>query len=230
MVVPDATVERLGLETWSAMQRRMRPSADRSAQARVRRIADRLLLADGQDPRAWDVQVFAEPGVNAFVLPGRKIGVLEGMVDLAETDDELAAVIGHEIGHLAADHVQERLTGEVAQNVVLRFVAWLLAANEVAFSQEIAAALGAGAEFGLARPYGRAQELEADRIGLFLMAKAGYDPEAAVTLWTRMDAIGGGRFPAILSTHPAPRTRIEEIRELIPAARAAGTAPGARAN
>jgi len=96
--------------------------------------------------------------------------------------------------------------------------------NDVAFAQEIAAVLGVGVEFGLVRPYGRSQELEADRLGLFTMAKAGYDPREAASLWQRMDQRGGGRIPELLSTHPAPRERIRAIEALIPEAVAAARA------
>ena len=99
----------------------------------------------------------------------------------------------------------------------MRLISFLLQINDVAFAREIAALLGVGVEFGLVRPYGRAQELEADRLGLIMMTKAGYNPHAAVELWRRMDQQGGG-LPAILSTHPAPQDRIEAIQAMIPEA------------
>lgn len=214
-VVSQAYIEELGLETWAALLQRMPASSDGEAHRRVAEIAERLLVAAGEAPERWEIQVFAEPEANAFVLPGRKIGVLEGMIRIAEDDGELAAVIGHEIGHLEADHARERMTGDIARQWGLRLIGFLLDVNEVAFAREIAAMLGIGAEFGLARPYGRAQELEADRLGLFMMADAGYDPHEAAELWRRMDRLGGGG-PAILSTHPAPQDRIEAIEALIP--------------
>lgn len=223
-LVSGETVERLGLETWSRLRTKMQPSEDDAARAVVRRVTERLLLADDADLRDWEVEVFAAPEVNAFVLPGRKIGILEGMLEVARSEGELAAVIGHEIGHLAADHPHERVAAQVAQQWGVRLIALALDIGEVSFAREIAAALGVGVEFGLARPYGRAQELEADRLGVFMMARAGYDPEESVELWQRMDAVAPGPLPAILSTHPAPSDRIEAIREMIPAAREAGSA------
>ena len=214
-MVSQEYLEQLGQETWARLLERMPVSGDDGAHRQVAEIAERLLVAAGESPERWEVRVFAQPDANAFVLPGRKIGVLEGMMRLAEDDGELAAVIGHEIGHLEADHARERMTGEIARQWGLRLIGFLLDVNEVAFAQEIAAMLGIGAEFGLARPYGRAQELEADRIGLFMMADAGYDPHEAAELWRRMDRLGGGG-PAILSTHPAPQDRIEAIEALIP--------------
>ncbi|MCB5176332.1 MULTISPECIES: M48 family metallopeptidase [Microvirga] len=216
-VVSDETVEQLGLETWSRLQQRMPVSRDAGAQRQVAEIATRLLVAAGEDPRRWEVQVFAQPEANAFVLPGRKIGVLEGMIRVAENESQLAAVIGHEIGHLQAEHSRERVSGETLRQWGLQLISFLLQVNDVAFAREIAALLGVGVEFGLVRPYGRAQELEADRLGLFTMAKAGYDPREAAELWRRMDERGGGT-PALLSTHPAPQDRIEAIEALIPQA------------
>ncbi len=214
-LLPEETVERMGLETWSKIRQQMRPSGDAAARARVQAISRKLLVAADQDPARWEIQVFADRGVNAFVLPGRKIGVLEGMVRTAGSEGELAAVIGHEIGHLQAEHSRERLTAEVARGWIERAVQFVLTLGDVPYAEEIGAALGVGVEFGVLRPYSRNQELEADRLGLFTMAKAGYDPREAVTLWRRMERVGGGG-PAILSTHPAPAARIKAIEAIIP--------------
>nr|WP_246216110.1 M48 family metallopeptidase [Microvirga makkahensis] len=216
-IVSDETVEQLGLETWARLRQQMPVSQDARAQRQVAAVAKRLLVAAGEDPNRWETQVFAEPQANAFVLPGRRIGVLEGMLRIARTEGQLAAVIGHEIGHLQAEHSRERVSAETLRQWGLQLISFLLQINEVAFAREIAALLGVGVEFGLVRPYGRAQELEADRLGLLMMAKAGYDPREAVELWRRMDRQGGG-IPAILSTHPAPQDRIEAIRAMIPEA------------
>ncbi len=186
-LVPSAEIERLGLEAWARLRARVPASTDGTAQRAARTIADRLLLADGDDPAAWEVLVFASPEINAFVLPGRKIGIFEGLVATAGSADELAAVIGHEIGHLTANHAEERVVASVAQDLGVRLVALALDWGDVPFGEEVAAAFGMGVEFGLARPYGRAQELEADRLGLFTMARAGYDPRAAILFWERMD-------------------------------------------
>ena len=218
-VVSDEAVEELGLQTWTKLRQQMPVSRDPVAQRQVREIALRLLTAAGETPSLWEVQVFAQPEVNAFVLPGRKIGVLEGMLRVAQSEGELAAVIGHEIGHLQAEHSRERVSAETLRHWGLQLISFLLQINEVEFVREIAALLGVGVEFGLVRPYGRAQELEADRLGLFMMAKAGYEPREAAELWRRMETRGGGGgVPALLSTHPAPRDRIQAIEALIPEA------------
>lgn len=213
-IVSEETIEELGLQTWARLLQRMPTVTDADLQRQVAEVAGRLIAASGGNPEQWEVRVFAQPDVNAFVLPGRKIGVLEGMLRVAASEGELAAVIGHEIGHLEAEHPHERLAAETLWQWAMRLISFLLQINEVEYAREIAAILGVGVEFGVVRPYGRAQELEADRLGLFTMAKAGYDPRTAAELWRRMDERSSGP-PAILSTHPAPRDRIEAIEALI---------------
>ena len=165
---------------------------------------------------AWEAVVFASPQVNAFALPGNKIGVFEGMFQVAGDEDHLAAIVGHEIGHLGADHAQERMNAQVAKQLGLRAITLILDIGQVEYAREIAAALGLGIEYGLILPYSRDQELEADRLGLELMAQADFQPEAAVILWQRMEAVTRGRPPEFLATHPAPQSRIEAIEALLP--------------
>jgi len=215
-LVSDAQLEQLGLQSWQQISASVPATRDAALQARAEEIAGRLLRTAGQDPRGWRVQVFASPDANAFALPGNRIGLFEGMFRVAADDHQLAAVVGHEIGHLQADHSKERVEARMLTDFGLQLVAVALDMGDVAFSREIAGILGLGAEFGIALPYGRAQELEADRIGLGLMARAGYRPEAAVALWRRMEAAGGAGPPSFLSTHPAPRERIAAIEAMLP--------------
>lgn len=215
-LVSQAQVERMGLQAWDDITAAT-PTARGDPRARaLDQVARRCIEAAGERPGDWEVRLFDVDQVNAFALPGRKIGVYAGMFDVAQDEAQLAAVIGHEIGHVQAEHAQERMSAEVAKSLGLRLVAIVLQLGDVEFAEGIAAALGLGAQYGLILPYGRAQELEADRLGLRVMAQAGYDPGAAVTLWQRMEQASGGGPPAFLSTHPAPRSRIEEIREMIP--------------
>jgi predicted Zn-dependent protease len=218
LVVSDEDVERLGLQAWAALASEKPVSGNTAARRVARDVSARLLEVAGERPGDWEVEVFADPTANAFVLPGRKIGIFEGMLGPARDEGGLAAVIGHEIGHLEAGHPGERITGEIARQIGVQAIAYVLEINDVAFSREIAGLLGIGAEFGLVRPYGRRQELEADRLGLFMMAEAGFDPRDAAALWQRMAALDTGGPPALLSTHPAPENRIEAIEALIPQA------------
>jgi predicted Zn-dependent protease len=215
-LVSDEQVEAMGLEAWQALRAETPVSRDPELQAALDAIAGRLLLAAGERPDDWEAVVFAGPDANAFALPGNKIGVFEGMFGVAASPAELAAVVGHEIGHLAADHSQERMTAQIAKDLGLRFVAVLLQLGDVQFAADIAAALGVGAEFGLVLPYSRHQELEADRLGLELIAAAGYEPRAAVDLWRRMEQAGDPRLPGFLSTHPTPEARVEAIEAMLP--------------
>jgi predicted Zn-dependent protease len=215
-LVPDSAVEEMGTESWESLRAQV-PASDRpELQAALDRVATELLVAAGEDPADWQALVFSGPDVNAFALPGNKIGVFEGMFGVVETPDQLAAVVGHEIGHLQADHGEDRVNAQVVRDLGLRLVALILQFAEIEYSADIAAALGLGVEYGLVRPYSRGQELEADRLGLELMAAAGFDPAEAVELWRRMDAATDGRLPGFLATHPAPETRIQEIEAMLP--------------
>jgi predicted Zn-dependent protease len=214
-------VEEMGLRAWQDMRRAVPPSRNAAAMQTAERVAARLLAAAGEKRGEWELVVFANPAVNAFTHPGRKIGVFEGMFRVAQNDDQLAAVVGHEIGHLQADHGRERMNAQVAKGWGLQIVALLLNLSGVNYGPEIAAALGLGVEYGLVLPYSRRQEFDADRLGLRLTAEAGFRPEEAITLWQRMDAAAGPRLPQFLATHPAPEARIQAIREIL-----AGNATG----
>lgn len=215
-LVSDETVEAMGLEAWQQMQAETRPTDADELQATLDRVATRLLRSAGEQPGQWEAVVFASPQINAFALPGNKIGIYEGMFDVIASEDQLAAIVGHEIGHLGADHAQERMNAQVAKQLGLRVIALVLDLRQVEYAREIAAALGLGIEYGLILPYSRDQELEADRLGLELMAQAGFRPEEAVTLWQRMGAATDRRAPEFLATHPAPDSRIEAIEEMLP--------------
>jgi predicted Zn-dependent protease len=215
-LVSDETVAAMGLEAWDALRSEIPPTSDRDLQAALDAAAARLLPAAGEAPADWEAVVFASAEINAFALPGNKIGVFEGMFRVFGNADQLAAVVGHEIGHLQAEHGQERITAQITKDWGLRVVALLLRLGDVEYAADIAAALGLGVEYGLLLPYSRRQELEADRLGLFIMADAGFDPAEAVALWRRMDAATDNRLPAFLATHPAPAERIEAIEAMLP--------------
>ena len=216
ILVSDAEAAEMGRAAWAEIRSRTPLSSNVGYAEVVGRAAGRLLRAGGHDPRDWELAVFAGPTVNAFALPGRKIGLYEGMIRLAADEAQLSAVIGHEIGHLDAEHSKERMSAQMAGSAALRLVSWLLDLGEIEFADEIGAALGVGLEFGVLRPYGRGQEEEADLLGLRLMVGAGYDPAAAPALWRRM-AARAGRGPEFLSTHPAPESRVRALEEAIAA-------------
>ena len=159
----------------------------------------------------WEVTVFKDDSPNAFALPGGKIGVHTGMMKIAETQAQLAAVIGHEVGHVWARHGAERMSQGIAAQTGMQ-VAQVLAGEPTAQSQAIMQALGLGAQVGVLLPFSRKHESEADEIGVKLMARAGFDPRGSVKLWQNMEKVGGQRPPEFMSTHPASSTRIQQLR------------------
>lgn len=160
----------------------------------------------------WDVAVFDDETVNAFALPGGRIGVYRGLLKVADTPDELAAVIGHEVAHVLAHHANERVSQQFAAEQGLALVESLTTGSSPGTQKMLMGLLGVGTQVGVLLPYSRIQESEADKIGVDLMARAGFDPQASVQLWRDMRQAGGPSPPEFLSTHPAPETRIEDLQ------------------
>jgi len=172
-------------------------------------VADAVTAVTGGQ---WEVTVFDSDQVNAFALPGGKIGVYEGLLDVAETDDQLATVIAHEVGHVIAGHGNERISQQYATQGGLQAVsAFLGGGGGGAGGQAIMSALGLGAQVGILLPFSRTQESEADTVGLELMAKAGFDPRQSVQLWQNMAQAGGEKPAEFLSTHPSNQSRIQNL-------------------
>lgn len=170
-------------------------------------------LDEASDTGQWDVVTFKSDQVNAFALPGGHIGVYSGLLDVARTGDQLAAVIGHEVGHVIADHPNERMSQQYATQGGLTALSAFLGGSGGAGSQAIMSALGVGAQVGILLPFSRAQESEADTIGLELMARAGFDPRAAVQLWQNMSQASDGQKPSeFMSTHPSNEHRIQALQ------------------
>ncbi|WP_232819929.1 M48 family metallopeptidase [Aliidiomarina celeris] len=164
----------------------------------------------------WQVAVFEEDTINAWALPGGYMGVYTGMMKLAENQHQLAAVMGHEIGHVMAEHGGERMSSNIVISGALIGAEILLMDRPNDQRALLMAALGLGAQVGVMLPFSRKHESEADQIGLELMAQAGFEPEQAVKLWQNMAAAGGGSGPELLSTHPAPESRIRDLGTHVP--------------
>ncbi|MCV2883479.1 M48 family metallopeptidase [Aestuariibacter sp. AA17] len=161
----------------------------------------------------WEVVVFDDDQVNAFALPGGKIGVYTGLLKVAENQHQLAAVMGHEVAHVIAEHGNERMSNSALIGIGMDVANSVMESNQVANNQMLMAAIGLGVQVGVQLPFSRTHETEADIIGLELMAKAGFKPEESVKLWQNMDkASGGNRQPEFLSTHPLPQNRIQKLR------------------
>ncbi|GAA4328690.1 M48 family metallopeptidase [Pigmentiphaga soli] len=190
----------------------LNPNASQTT--RVRNIAQRLIGQVGVfRPDAtrwnWEINVIGSSEVNAWCMPGGKIAVYTGLLDAVKpTDDELAAVLGHEIAHALREHAREQASQQVATNVGLSVLAAVTGSQA---ASDLGGTLS-NVMFGL--PNSRLHETEADRIGVELAARAGYDPRAAVTLWTKMEKLSsGGGTPELLSTHPSAESRIADLQK-----------------
>ena len=159
----------------------------------------------------WELAIFEQEAVNAFAMPGGKIGVLSGILKVTENQDQLATVIGHEIAHVTAGHSVSRASRDDITRVGINVAAIILGGGHSGATYTAQQAMAAGAAFGITLPYKRGQETEADLIGLEYMAKAGFDPRESVPLWQRMDAGAENKPAEFLSTHPASETRIENL-------------------
>ncbi|BCX89903.1 hypothetical protein MIN45_P2277 [Methylomarinovum tepidoasis] len=231
VLMPEDQLVQMGLQAFEQIKRKETVETDPALNTYVRCVVDALTRDLGGQ---WDVVVFRSDQVNAFALPGGHIGVYTGLLQVAENQHQLAAVIGHEIGHVLARHSNERMSQQFAVQQGLALVQAI--ANPGSATGQLAmAALGLGAQVGVLLPYSRIQESEADLIGLELMARAGFDPREAVALWRNMDRAGKAAPPEWLSTHPSHETRIREIEAYLPKvmplyqqARAQGRTPRCR--
>ncbi len=215
LLFSDQQLNEMGNQAFSGMKEELKISSKPVQNRYVECVADTLtaLVPANVYNGQWEVVVFDDEQVNAFALPGGKIGVYTGLLDVAENQHQLAAVIGHEIGHVIAEHGNERMSQSTIINMGTQAVGQVLAANEVSQTGPIMAAIGLGVQVGVQLPFSRTHESEADLIGLALMAQAGFDPRQSVNLWQNMDAASAGqRPPELLSTHPAPDSRISNLQ------------------
>lgn len=188
---------------------------DRNAQQlqRVRAIMNRLIgqtsaFRPDAQKWAWEIHVIEDAQLNAWAMPGGKMAVYSGLIEkLRLTDDELAAIMGHEIAHSLREHARERVSREMASGLALGVAGAVLGLGEL--GQSLA---GAVAQVTFTLPHSRTDEIEADRLGVELAARAGYDPHAAVSVWQKMLQAGGSGGPQFLSTHPSPQTRLADLK------------------
>jgi predicted Zn-dependent protease len=211
MLVNDQDLAREGVKVFKEMRQKIPVVRDERLRKEVMAVSWQVIEATGEK-LDWDIELFDSPEVNAFCLPGGKIGIFRGILPVAKTNGGLAAVIGHEVAHALAHHSAERASQAF---VVDQVVGVLDASLEGKQGRPlIVGALNFGAQLGLMLPFNRHQESEADAIGLQYMARAGYNPEEAVMLWVRMAAQDGSKPPEWLSTHPDPQRRIRDLERL----------------
>jgi predicted Zn-dependent protease len=222
-LVSDAEEAQIGIAAFQQLRqqeekqgRLLTDREDPAAHAWVKRVGLRVIEASGlQKTYQWDYMIINAPQtVNAAAIAGGRIMVYTGILPVARDDAGLATILGHEVGHVMAHHTAERLS----QSELVDLAG--AAAGAAGVGDFTMAVLGLGAQVGILLPYSRAQESEADHIGLLLMAKAGYDPRQSVALWQRMSQVtgGAGRGAEFLSTHPNPETRITNLQGWMPQA------------
>lgn len=176
-------------------------------------------MSDHLDGYKWEFNLVEDPQVNAWCMPGGKVVVYSGLLPVAEDENGLAVVMGHEIAHAVAEHGNERMSQQMLQQMGGTALAVAMQNKPQETQQLWMTAYGVGTQLGAMLPYSRLHESEADRLGLIFMAMAGYNPNGAVEFWQRMAAQKGGQAPPeFLSTHPSDQTRIRKIKELLPEA------------
>lgn len=215
--LPESQDAQLGLEAYKEILANSKISDDPELNRRVKEVGRRIASVSPNPEFDWRFTVIEDENPNAFALPGGKVGVNTGLFKVARNDDQLAAVMAHEVGHAIARHGAERVSQQLLIQgglAGLGVTAGAESANTGAYVQVAAAA----ATLGLVLPFSRQQESEADHIGVRYMAEAGYDPRQAIELWKNFEAYGGDRPPEFLSTHPSPGTRIQRLQSLMPAA------------
>jgi predicted Zn-dependent protease len=221
MLVDSATIEQGAAQAYDAELKTARDkgilNTDKAQLARVTNIARRLVAATPAfraDATGWNWQFNLQKSdeLNAYCMPGGRIMVYSGLIEkLNLTDAELATVMAHEVAHALREHTRERVSRAYGQQLVLQGVAAVTGVSEATAN---VANMIAQVTFQL--PFSREQESESDIIGLELMARAGYDPRAAVSLWNKMNTQERGGTPKFLSTHPSPRDRVKDIEKLLP--------------
>jgi len=216
---------KLGFQSFQELRKQTPVSQNSAAAELVRRVGQRISAVANLPGAQWEFVLFESKEPNAFCLPGGKVGVYTGILPITKDEAGLAAVIGHEVAHAVLRHGGERMSTAMAIQGVGSIAAATIgmSASDPRAMQAFQSLYGIGSQVGVALPHSRKQESEADRVGLRYMARAGYNPEAAVEFWQRFAAYSaqrGGSPPELLRTHPTDATRIRQIQEWLPEAQA----------
>lgn len=210
----DAAAAKAYSDVISKAQKEGKLNQDAKQVARVRAIANRLIpqtVIFRQDAPQWkwEINVIESNQLNAWCMAGGKIAFYSALIEKLDlTDDEIAAIMGHEIAHALREHSRERISQQLATSVGLD----LLSAG-LGLSRGVSDLAGMAANVAISLPYGRSHEVESDRIGVELAARAGYNPRAAISVWQKMSRAGGGSPPELLSTHPSPENRMRDLED-----------------
>lgn len=214
----DADLVPLAAQAWTQTKQQTPISRDAKANARLQSVGQKISSVANVPGAQWEFVVFDSKELNAFCLPGGKVGFYKGLIDFVDNDDQIAAVMGHEVGHVVLRHAALRAGQETATSIALQGGSALLG-SQVKMSSEslnmVMAAAGAGAQVGILLPFSRQNETDADRIGVDYMHQLGYDVKQAVRLWEKMGAASTNRPQEWMSTHPNPESRIADLRAYI---------------
>lgn len=235
-LIDDERMDAMGLAAFASLKQQGKLSKDVMVNDYVQCIATAILqvIPAGAGPQSgkWEALVFDDPTPNAFALPGGKIGVHTGMLDVATTPGQLAAVLGHEVGHVLLRHGNERMSQSILADSAVQAGSIAAGAAAPEYQDLIVGGLGVGAQYGVLLPFSRKHEVEADQVGQVFMAQAGFYPVEAITLWRRMAEAGNQAPDQWQSTHPSDETRIARLQANLPKAmrayekaRAAGKDP-----
>ena len=212
----DAQLSQASAQAWQQLKSQTPTLSSGAQYQRVQRVWSRIAAASPKAGEQWDVTVFNSEEVNAFVMPGNRVGVYTGLLNLVENDDQLAAVLGHEVAHAIYRHANQRATRSAAASTAVQLGAAAAGSANVGIGADQVNALGSvAANLGVVLPYSRNAELEADLAGVDYMVRAGFDPRAAIRLWEVMQQNNSQRTADFLSTHPNPEVRQQRIREYI---------------
>ena len=213
MMSSESSENQMGEEAWQEMCKTTKVTKDSVMTGALNRVGKNIANAAEKPEYNWEFKVFEVKEPNAFCLPGGKVAATTGIFPYFANDAEMAAVVGHEVGHAVARHAGERMSQGIIQSsggTALSIFTKTPGAQE---------AYGIATEVGAMLPYSRTQEYEADQLGMIFMAKAGYDPAAALTFWDKFGKLGSNsRATELLSTHPIGEKRLQELKDMYPKA------------
>lgn len=213
LFVSSGQMAQLAATAWTDLKKEQPTTNNPKYVNRMKRVAPKIITASGNSPADWEVQVFDSKELNAFALPGGKIGFYTGILDIMENDAQIATVMGHEVAHVNYNHAGERYSQSTLAQTGLTVAQVAVSGSQ--YQNQILGVLGAGATLGVILPFSRRHELEADKFGVRYMARAGYDPNEALRFWENMSAQNSQKPPEFLSTHPSDATRIAQLKREI---------------
>lgn len=229
MLIPEKQEVTMGQEAYQTVLQQERISTNPRLQEMVQRVGMRIAAVSGRPDYQWEFKLLDSETKNAFCLPGGKVAVYEGILPICQNEAGLAVVMSHEVAHALARHGGERMSQQAGLQTVSSVLGYAMKGQSDLSRSLVLKAYGAGTELGVVLPHSRQHELEADRIGIMLMASAGYDPQEAPLFWSRFGQMDAGSKPAEwLSTHPSDARRATELEGLLPQARTAYDASAAK--